>query len=114
MALCMLAHKHSVDTDGCETKAAVIEAILASLERKSLMALCLLAHEQDVNTDSCETKAAVIEALLGSGKAVGGALPPAAVRQAAPAWGMDLSPGASPVAEVSQVCLLLDLCTVFF
>lgn len=118
MALYLLAHKHGVDTDGCETKAAVIQAILASLQGKSLMALCLLAHEQGVNTDSCETKAAVIHALLGGSavEKVGGAaasLSSAAVPRAAPAWGMDLSPGGSPAAkEVSQVrnntCLFID------
>lgn len=30
MALCLLAHEHGVNTDGCETKAEVIQALLAA------------------------------------------------------------------------------------
>lgn len=101
MNLCLLAHKHSVNTDACETKAAVIQALLASLEAESLMTLCLRAHKHGLNIDGCETKADVIRALLAPGKKAGG-LVSTPVPQAAPVWGMGLSPDAAQVEKVSQ------------
>lgn len=76
MALCLLAHKHGVDTDGCETKAAVIQSLLDSDGKKA-------AAGPPSTSISLSPLTSV---------------PPAA----APAWGEDALPDEVPVEEVSQ------------